>query len=470
MKTLGKIVPSAEQLKLITNPRPGVFSIRGAAGSGKTTTALLMLDQLSNFWVRQKTRNNTIDEGVNVLVLTFNRTLSGYIANLAQSQISGPINTNLTVSTLAKWALNHNDTDINVDDKVCSSQLRSLSIGFRSAEGFSLDFILSEIEYVLGRFTEDALDSYCECKRVGRGNSPQMVKHVRNKLLRQVIQPYLEWKREEGILDWNDIPNKLLLQRDITKYDIIIADEAQDFSANQIRAIMHYSADPSSVIFVLDAAQRIYPRGCSWLETGVSLKQSFRLSQNHRNTKEICAFAAPILMGLEIEDDGTIPNLNSCQRGGTKPRVIKGKYSQQLEYCIHYINKYVDLTSESVAFLKPRGGNWFREIKTMLSRKSLPFVEITRESEWPAGSENIALSTMHSAKGLEFDHVFIIGLNQEVTPHGNETGDNDLENLRRLLAMAITRARTSVIVGYKPDEASSLISYFNPETFIGIDL
>lgn len=125
MKTLGKIVPSAEQLKLITNPRPGVFLIRGAAGSGKTTTALLMLDQLSNFWVRQKTRNNIIDEGVHVLVLTFNRTLSGYIANLAQSQISNSISFNLKISTFAKWALPNINEEIEADN--CLSHLRSLS-------------------------------------------------------------------------------------------------------------------------------------------------------------------------------------------------------------------------------------------------------------------------------------------------------------------------------------------------------
>ena len=72
---------------------------------------------------------------------------------------------------------------------------------------------------------------------------------------------------------------------------------------------------------------------------------------------------------------------------------------------------------------------------------------------------------MHSAKGLEFDHVFILGLNEETTPHGSEKGDSDLENLRRLLAMSITRARKSVIVGYKPGEASTLISYLDSDTY-----
>ena len=72
---------------------------------------------------------------------------------------------------------------------------------------------------------------------------------------------------------------------------------------------------------------------------------------------------------------------------------------------------------------------------------------------------------MHSAKGLEFDRIFIIGLNDKTTPHGSEEGDATLENLRRMLAVAITRARKSVIVGYKPTEASSLISLLDPDTY-----
>jgi superfamily I DNA/RNA helicase len=75
------------------------------------------------------------------------------------------------------------------------------------------------------------------------------------------------------------------------------------------------------------------------------------------------------------------------------------------------------------------------------------------------------LSTLHSAKGLEFDHVIVLGLNADVTPHGAEEGDDRLAALRRLLAMGIGRARQSVIVGYKPDEASTLVQFLQPGSF-----
>ena len=81
------------------------------------------------------------------------------------------------------------------------------------------------------------------------------------------------------------------------------------------------------------------------------------------------------------------------------------------------------------------------------------------------GPELVALSTIHSAKGLEFDHVLLPGPNQEVTPHGTEDGDGTLDGLRRLVAMGIGRARRSVMIGYKPGEESTLIEMFDPETY-----
>ena len=81
---------------------------------------------------------------------------------------------------------------------------------------------------------------------------------------------------------------------------------------------------------------------------------------------------------------------------------------------------------------------------------------------WPAGDENIALSTLHSAKGLEFDHVFILGLADELTPHGDGEADSDLENYQRLVAMAVCRARNSVVIGYKPGEESAVVQLLDP--------
>ncbi len=54
----------------------------------------------------------------------------------------------------------------------------------------------------------------------------------------------------------------------------------------------------------------------------------------------------------------------------------------------------------------------------------------------------VSLMTVHSVKGLEFDYVFIVGLEEGIFPHVNSIMDNsELEEERRLCYVAITRAR-----------------------------
>ena len=54
----------------------------------------------------------------------------------------------------------------------------------------------------------------------------------------------------------------------------------------------------------------------------------------------------------------------------------------------------------------------------------------------------VTLMTVHSAKGLEFDNVFVIGMEEGIFPHANSLDDfNQLEEERRLCYVAITRAR-----------------------------
>jgi superfamily I DNA/RNA helicase len=76
---------------------------------------------------------------------------------------------------------------------------------------------------------------------------------------------------------------------------------------------------------------------------------------------------------------------------------------------------------------------------------------------------------LHSAKGLEFDHVFIIGLNAEVTISGEanpaeDSDDERLASLRRLIAMGVGRARKTVVIGYKADDAPAVAAFFDSAT------
>ncbi len=64
------------------------------------------------------------------------------------------------------------------------------------------------------------------------------------------------------------------------------------------------------------------------------------------------------------------------------------------------------------------------------------------DNQAQAGQDAVQLMTVHAAKGLEFDCVFIAGLEEGLFPHENAMSDRDgLEEERRLMYVAITRAR-----------------------------
>ncbi|MCI1192171.1 UvrD-helicase domain-containing protein [Calidifontimicrobium sp. SYSU G02091] len=66
-----------------------------------------------------------------------------------------------------------------------------------------------------------------------------------------------------------------------------------------------------------------------------------------------------------------------------------------------------------------------------------------------AGQDAIQLMTVHAAKGLEFDAVFITGLEEGLFPHENALSDADgLEEERRLMYVAITRARQRLYLSF----------------------
>ena len=397
-----------------------------------------------------------------ILVLTFNRTLRGYIKQLATEQVVAGGHLQLTIDTFARWAQSIVGTQ-NIMDEV---QRISLIENLLGKAGVKQDtaYFREEVEYAMGRFPPSRLKDYLMARRSGRGRTPTVSSALRKKLLEGVVSPYQEIKRERKWLDWNDLAIATA-QQGAVGYDVVVVDETQDLSANQIRAVLTHLGTDHSTTFIIDAAQRIYPQGFTWRELGIPMRPEtvYALKSNHRNTKEIALLAASLVRDLPPDEDGVLPDADACSERGARPRLVAGLYKAQMRYMLDELKPAL-AASETVAILQPRAGAWFNYARNVLRQEGITFCELTRSRDWPTGPELVALSTIHSAKGLEFDHVLLPGLNEEVTPHGTGQGDGTLESLRRLLAMGITRARKTVQIGYKPSEASTLIDLMDAST------
>ena len=79
---------------------------------------------------------------------------------------------------------------------------------------------------------------------------------------------------------------------------------------------------------------------------------------------------------------------------------------------------------------------------------------LDRQQEEQNASDQVSLMTLHSAKGLEFKHVFLIGMEENILPHQNSLeadgveGSTGIEEERRLAYVGITRAQRSLTLSY----------------------
>ena len=107
---------------------------------------------------------------------------------------------------------------------------------------------------------------------------------------------------------------------------------------------------------------------------------------------------------------------------------------------------------------KGRNGSPVTELLDRLQDESAAFAtaaewekareEMKQEKPEEVKIPSVRLMTMHGAKGLEFDTVYLPGLNEGVIPGPKTVSEEDLEGERRLLYVAMTRARKRLFMSY----------------------
>jgi DNA helicase II / ATP-dependent DNA helicase PcrA len=70
------------------------------------------------------------------------------------------------------------------------------------------------------------------------------------------------------------------------------------------------------------------------------------------------------------------------------------------------------------------------------------------EADRLTGEGRVTLMTLHNAKGLEYDHVFVVGMEEGTFPHARSMDEQNLEEERRLCYVGITRARKTLTLSY----------------------
>jgi len=236
----------------------------------------------------------------------------------------------------------------------------------------------------------------------------------------------------------------------------IFIDEFQDINDTQydfIRALHHPAA---SVTIVGDDAQNIYSWRGSCVDYILNFHKrfdsvmDFQLSTNYRSTRAIVAVANSIMRYIP-----TLPHKEMMTAAATataaneRPSVhYFTRTSEERDWVCETAIKLS--TTGTTVILSKFNSVLYAYEETLLKAGAHPrFVSGDQVS---ATNGSIYLSTFHGSKGLEWDNVFLVRMNDEVFPQQKDEASVLQE--RRLFYVAVTRARRGLTFTYSRNDRS----------------
>jgi hypothetical protein len=408
------------------------FLIKGGAGTGKT---LILLKALEKALITDSEELSLAEKPVSVSLLTYTRTLARYDHYIAQimalSDISSSIETSdaFLYSRFQKLGIGVINGD--VIDKIISREnlLDFMDNGElnNEIEGFIFGSMISREEY---------LDEMIP--RFGRGRQLSV---SQRKDVWDIVEIAMEAMKVQGVYS-KQYACRLLAEtnpEEEQKVDFIFIDEVQDLSTAELKALKNHAR--RCVILAGDADQAIYQTVFPIKRSDINIQGHTRiLRTNFRNTIQIQEFAEKYRkMHPELGFDEE--NQPEAFRSGPSVEITRNdNQKESMKALIERVDILVKefyYEPENICILCP-DKNMINIMQKQLGTHGYKSYNI-RESDFSfIEPEVIRLSTLHSAKGLEFP---VVLLYMDKMPYVGE-GHSDEERLklqRHLLYVAISR-------------------------------
>lgn len=429
------------QRKLAVKEFNGPARVLGGAGTGKTVLAMHRTKWLAE--------NKTKDDE-RVLFTTFTKNLALDIEQNLKSLCSSETLKKIEVTNLDAWV--HSFLrGRSYGNTIVYNRSGDAKLAWElalAAKDQSLDlpdsFYESELEQVVLPLGISTRDEYRLAKRVGRGG-------VLKRGVRDSIWPvFEEYRHQLSIRKLKEVDDAyrdaaaLLREKPFGKYSAIVVDETQDFGPQAIRLLRAMiTTEENSLFFVGDGHQRIYSRNKAALShCGVDIRgRARKLYINYRTTDEIRKLAVSMLEGIDIDDldEGVDEGIRyrSLSHGPTPNVEELASLELALAKSVATVQEWQGSDGDekrSLCIVTPtkvtrdQSANYFKS-----KGFTVDTVEATKADT--TSVDKVFFSTMHRAKGLEFDRVIVIS-NKLTGLESKQAADH-----RRLIYVALTRAK-----------------------------